>query len=292
MTQRTLLVLLLAAITPWAALQAQSSPQTASPGLEEAERLLAEGDAAAAVEAFSTVVETEPENARAWLGLGKARHDAGAEEEALAALARAGELGAPAPSVAFHSARVHASRGDLDAVRASLEMLADAGIKIWGQLQNTPELAALADEPSLEDVMSRLKPCATEEYRQFDFWLGEWDVHPASGTSVAANSIARLHGGCVIRESYRNGPYSGMSMNYYDESDGQWHQLWIDSQGLVLHLSGGRDGESMVLANETNRVSWTPADDGSVRQVWEQTSDDGETWNVVFDGKYVPSTDR
>jgi hypothetical protein len=28
-------------------------------------------------------------------------------------------------------------------------------------------------------------------------------------------------------------------------------------------------------------------DDGTVRQVWEKSKDDGQTWNAVFDGVYT-----
>lgn len=291
MTHPTLLALALAAL-PAAALFSQSPPSGDSGALDvpAADHRLAEGDAAGAADAFARIVEAEPENALAWLGLGKARHELGEEQEALAALARAGELGAPPPSVAFHTARVYASLGDLDGVRTWLGKMADMGASPWGQLLATPELAALADEPSLHDVMLRLQPCAAEPFRQFDFWVGEWDVHRAGGGPTAHNSIASLHDGCVIRESYTNpGGYTGMSMNYYDAADGHWHQLWVDNQGLVLHLEGGWNGESMVLSSEGDRITWTPHDDGTVQQVWEQTEDGGETWNVVFDGTYVRS---
>jgi tetratricopeptide (TPR) repeat protein len=290
MIHPALLVLLLAAAPLAASLRAEdpASGAPAAVDLPAAETLLAEGDAAAAADAFTAIVEAEPENARAWLGLGKARHELGAEQEALAALARAGELGAAPPSVAFHTARVYASLGDLDGVRTWLGRMADMGAAPWGQLRATPELAALIEEPSLREVMVRLHPCGAEPFRRFDFWLGDWDVHRAGGGSTAHNSIASLHDGCVIRESYTSpGGYSGMSLNYYDEDDGHWHQLWLDNQGLVLKLEGGWSGESMVLSNDESRITWTPHEDGSVQQVWEQTEDGGKTWKVVFDGKYV-----
>jgi hypothetical protein len=35
-----------------------------------------------------------------------------------------------------------------------------------------------------------------------------------------------------------------------------------------------------------NRITWTPHPDGSVRQLWEQSTDEGKTWQVAFDGLY------
>lgn len=43
----------------------------------------------------------------------------------------------------------------------------------------------------------------------------------------------------------------------------------------------------MVLSDESHRITWTPGENGTVHQVWEQTRDGGETWDVVFDGTYV-----
>jgi hypothetical protein len=53
-------------------------------------------------------------------------------------------------------------------------------------------------------------------------------------------------------------------------------------------LSGqrpARDGSGMVL----HRISWTPNADGTVRQLWEASKDDGGTWAVLFDGLYARS---
>ena len=37
----------------------------------------------------------------------------------------------------------------------------------------------------------------------------------------------------------------------------------------------------------THRISWTPLDDGRVRQHWAVSPDAGETWHEVFDGYYT-----
>jgi hypothetical protein len=89
---------------------------------------------------------------------------------------------------------------------------------------------------------------------------------------------------------------AGRSLNGYSPQDGRWHQVWIGSGGLLMHLTGGlRDG-SMVLEGKTvgrdnaavrQRITWTPQPDGRVRQLWEQSKDDGKTWTVGFDGRYA-----
>jgi hypothetical protein len=138
--------------------------------------------------------------------------------------------------------------------------------------------------------------CTSSEHREFDFWLGEWNVHAASGKLAGTNSIRREIGGCVLHERYETGRgYSGESFNIYDEPRKVWHQTWVDSSGLLLQLEGRfRDGR-MILEGQTtgadqkitkHRITWSANPDGSVRQLWESTGPNGE-WTVAFDGKYT-----
>ena len=45
-----------------------------------------------------------------------------------------------------------------------------------------------------------------------------------------------------------------------------------------------------VLSGQIERITWTPLTDGNVRQHWQQSTDQGETWVTVFDGMYQPVT--
>jgi len=47
-------------------------------------------------------------------------------------------------------------------------------------------------------------PCARAEYRQFDFWIGSWDVYPTDGSSqlVAHSLIESVYNGCGLRENW------------------------------------------------------------------------------------------
>lgn len=139
--------------------------------------------------------------------------------------------------------------------------------------------------------------CKGDGHRQFDFWLGEFEVRTPDGKLAGHNTIATMLGGCALTEHWRSASGNeGRSINFHDRSDGQWHQLWVDENGFVLRLAGGWNGESMVLSGTTSnregatvqhRISWTPFDDGSVRQLWESSTDAGATWNTVFDGSYT-----
>jgi len=152
----------------------------------------------------------------------------------------------------------------------------------------------LAEEEKAEAHETPPKPCTTAEYRQFDFWVGDWDVY-ANDQLAGTNQITRVYNDCVLRENYRSkGGYVEGGWNIYDASTGRWHQTWVDSAGTLLQLDGGLKGKSMVLAGERqtadgaviDRITFTPLESGHVRQHWELSDDDGKTWRTLFDGEY------
>lgn len=156
-----------------------------------------------------------------------------------------------------------------------------------------PTLALGQDAPA--DGASPPAPCSSAEHRQFDFWVGEWDV-TANGQPAGHNRIEAIHGGCALAEHWTSaaGGFAGSSLNIYDAAKGHWHQTWVDTGGTRLDLNGGFSDGVMVLSGQrtgadgkpfTDRITWTPNADGSVRQHWE-VSNDGASWTTVFDGLY------
>ncbi|RDX35379.1 hypothetical protein DZA37_00990 [Kangiella sp. HD9-110m-PIT-SAG06] len=137
-------------------------------------------------------------------------------------------------------------------------------------------------------------PCSSEEYHQFDFWIGEWEVFDPKGDKVGENTIEKILGGCSLQESWSGASGNiGHSYNIYDRATSAWHQTWVDNSGTLLKLNGGMEGQTMVMSGTTrgksgivkNKISWTP-EEGNVRQVWEVSIDDGENWQTIFDGLY------
>src|SRR4051794_35724408 len=50
--------------------------------------------------------------------------------------------------------------------------------------------------------------CTAPEFRQFDFWVGRWDVYPTGTDRLVAHSlIENLSAGCAIRKN--QGPAPG-----------------------------------------------------------------------------------
>lgn len=140
------------------------------------------------------------------------------------------------------------------------------------------------------------KPCVSPEHRQFDFWIGDWDVTLPNGDPAGFNRIEPILGGCALRENWKGTRgVSGTSYNAFDRRRGQWHQTWVDDGGSVVLLDGTFAGGKMVLSGESrdtagarrlNRITWQETAPGAVRQLWEASRDGGSTWNVLFDGRY------
>jgi hypothetical protein len=164
----------------------------------------------------------------------------------------------------------------------------------------TLALAALAFAFPLLTLAAAAAPprgCTTAQDRQFDFWAGRWNVTDnASGKAVGTNDITREYDGCVLQEHWKGaGGDDGSSFNHYDAARKVWHQTWVDNRGGILYLDGGLKNGSMVLGGKrrartggwvTDRITYTPRPDGSVRQWWQVTRDGGATWKTVFDGIY------
>jgi hypothetical protein len=128
------------------------------------------------------------------------------------------------------------------------------------------------------------------EFRQFDFWLGEWVVRKPDGTVVGSSKISRASEGCAVREEWTSARgQHGMSISYYDPQTKRWHQDWVGGDGTILHLQGGLEGGAMELSDPSNRITWTRLPDGRVRQEWARSTDRGATWNVSFVGIYERS---
>jgi hypothetical protein len=130
--------------------------------------------------------------------------------------------------------------------------------------------------------------CGDANHRQFDFWVGDWDVFSPDGKPAGRSHIESFANGCGIEENWTGAKGGvGRSLNTYDASDHQWHQFWVGTGGSVLHLTGNFANDVMTLQNGGSRIRWTRNADGTVRQVWDISSDGGQTWKVSFDGKYV-----
>ena len=136
--------------------------------------------------------------------------------------------------------------------------------------------------------------CQDPRFREFDFWIGEWNVTGPDGAAIGRSVIEPIMGRCAVRESWDSGEVHGTSVSIYHAPDEAWFQTWVDNRGVLLRLRGGWDGDRMILAGERRgsdgrvrhlRITWTPTDEGLIQRQ-EVSEDGGESWAVGFEGRY------
>jgi hypothetical protein len=173
-------------------------------------------------------------------------------------------------------------------------------IALWFKVSAVSMLVLLAgSDMSITRVSSaepiRSASCAAPEYRQFDFWAGDWDVSDVgSPIKVARARVDLILDGCVLREDYQGTDgHKGQSFTIYDAARGVWHQSWVTNRGQLLVIEGKSEAGEMVLSGENHaggalvRGTWKPVD-GGVRETAVTSTDGGKTWKLWFDLLFRP----
>jgi hypothetical protein len=138
--------------------------------------------------------------------------------------------------------------------------------------------------------------CMADEYRRFDFWLGDWDSFDIDNGKESPRSVARNHvdailDGCVLREDYDQfDGMHGQSFTIWDAARGVWHQSWVTNRGQLLQLDGARHGSRITFEGDSVtpqgrqrvRVFWEPQG-ADVRETATVSADAGKTWKPLFD---------
>ncbi len=242
------------------------------------------------------------EDPQDWLRLAAGAREAGELEIAKTALRKASGYGLSPAQAALEKARIFIASDEPDAATAELRQVFDNGFTSVSVLLNDPLINSMAGRKDYDDLVAEMSvqafPCEHQDgFRDFDFWIGEWDVHLANGTYAGTNVIESTERGCVITERWSGASGgTGMSINYFDQSSGEWVQVWNAAGGSQIVIRGGLKDDGMALegyihyvANGTTapfRGLWTPLPDGRVRQYFEQSNDAGNTWTPWFEGFY------
>lgn len=288
-------IVIVCLMTATALAQPQPGP-TVTPAMRSAANdALDKQDWKTAAARFEAIVAAEPKNYIAGGRLGRALLEQRRAREAMPFLVAALEH-APSPDAALQLARAHAQLGETDKAFTALETL----VKLGGSatLAGERDFAKLPPARFKELVSKNaiaVEPCRGKpEYRQFDFWIGDWVVTTPQGNRAGTSSIQLMLGSCVLQENWTGGGSSGKSFNIYDATDKRWHQSWVDDKGTFAHYVGGLVGGAMQITADTPfegkparaRMTFTKLADGSVRQHGERSTDQGKTWTTTFDLLY------
>jgi len=260
---------------------------------------------AEAARLYGAISAAQPKNARASYRLGVALHGLGKQDEAIAAYQRCLQAGGPAGAAEYGIGLAYASKPDPENAFKYLQKSTEDGFNDAGHLNGDEELSPLRSDTRFAKVVEQanhnVKPCAYNPVnRQFDFWVGAWQVETADGATPAGDSqIELLLGDCVIQENWTSGGntgYQGKSYNIYNPDLHRWEQFWNDNAGGMIHFYGNlKDGVMDYYTDEIpqkdgtklkRHLQFIPMGPDKVRQFSQGSTDSGKTWNVEYDFIY------
>lgn len=271
-----------------------------SPTWQEAGAAYQKGDWKASAAAYDAITKREPGSGRAWFRLGTSYAKLGKLKDAIPAYLKADEIGQN-PLVRYGLACAYTRMGDSAQAFAWLDKAVAAGFRGAETLKRDSDLASLRGTSHFAAVVQQVewneRPCAhLAENRQFDFWVGEWDVRAPEGSAAGQSSITVENGDCWIHEHWASAVMGkGESFNFYNPTTKQWHQTWVDDQGGIAEFDGTfregamrMEGYRQGMSNDRipARLTLTPLPNGTVRQLGENSTDGGKTWTVLYDLVY------
>ncbi len=150
---------------------------------------------------------------------------------------------------------------------------------------------------------SQQLPCSKQEYRQFDFWIGEWEAFGKNGQKAGDSKVSLILDSCIILEEWTSASvtkglrYAGKSFNTWNAATKQWQQTWVDNAGGTNEYLLGKFENSQIIfsskpfpvAKDTmaiRKMTFTNVSPIRLRQHGEISKDNGVTWATEYDLEY------
>jgi tetratricopeptide (TPR) repeat protein len=207
------------------------------------------------------------------------------------------------PIIRSRLARAYAANKEKDKALEQLDSAIAHGYSNIPELDSAKEYNNIREDAKFKNLVlkatDKLYPCLHNAHaREFDFWIGDWDVYPTGGNQIVGSSKIEMEaGGCFILENWTaiGYPNTGKSMNFVDPKTNKWKQVWVGSGGAVTEYINGvyKDSVMEFESSSTNaqgntkiRFRFFNQGPDQVRQFQEYSMDDGKTWNVSYDLTY------
>lgn len=170
-------------------------------------------------------------------------------------------------------------------------------------MQKLITLLILSTLISVANAQSGKLPCSRPEYRQFDFWICEWEAFGVNGKKAGDSKISLILDSCVILEEWTSASlqqglrYAGKSFNTYNAATRQWQQTWVDNTGGSNEYLQGKFEENKIIFSSSpfkfnkdtmaiRKITFTNLDPVKLRQHGEISKDKGATWATEYDLEY------
>lgn len=208
------------------------------------------------------------------------------------------------PIIRSRLARAYAGNNENNKALEQLDSAIAHGYSNIPELDTAKEYNNIREQTEFKNLVlkatDKLYPCLHDPHaREFDFWIGDWDVYPTGASQIVGSSKIEMEAeGCFILENWTaiGFPNTGKSMNFVDPSTNKWKQVWIGSGGAVTEYVNGVYKDSVMefessstSAKGNTKIRFRFFNQGSnqVRQFQEYSTDNGKTWNVSYDLTYI-----
>ncbi len=163
-------------------------------------------------------------------------------------------------------------------------------------------ILSLIQLSSYSQTASRL-PCSRPEYRQFDFWIGEWEAFGKNGQKAGDSKISLILDSCIILEEWTSASvnqgirYAGKSFNTWNTATKQWQQTWVDNVGGTNEYLQGKFENNKIIYTSSpfpiskdtmaiRKMTFTNLSFEKLRQHGEISKNNGISWTTEYDLEY------
>lgn len=287
----------------------QAEAQVAFPGIKKADSLFFAQNWAGAQKQYKVALADTSHNSLAWNRLGFCEYNLGNYEAAIIAYQKAltGKAAAPLKAIVYsRRAKVYALQGKIGISVDDIDSAVVYGYSNLAEMDTLKDFGSLRNNPGFNQTRRKvyitLNPCmANAQARQFDFWVGEWNVYPTGTNTLAGHSLVQMvSGGCALLENWEatNGSSTGKSLNFIDGATGKWKQTWIGNyaNGIQEFVNGQYADSAMRFTftttdaqghSLTGRFIFYNLGADKVRQFNETSADGGKTWVTAYDLTYI-----
>ncbi len=272
-----------------------------------ADSLFKAGNWKEAIKAYEAKLKADPTNfpGQQWRKIGESYYHLKEWDNAIAAYKKAIAINGNT-TIMYNLACTYARGMEKDSALAWLDQCAIGG---FTQFESTPkdeDLQLIKDDSRFQPIIDKMKknalPCSFQpESQQFNFWIGHWKVFNPQGQQAGTSVIEQILGECVIFENWADFfGNKGKSFNFYNSSDKIWQQTWVDDKGTstefingkyengAMRFSSSRPGIDPQTGKKIfRRLTFFNVSSTEVRQLGERSDDEGKTWQVEYDLKYI-----
>ena len=284
-----------------------AQPSLSNSSFQAADSFYFAADWGNAVKMYNQLLKDTSTNSVEWQRLGFAYLNMGQPDNALINFEKAEKNNPPAPMQPFlysRMAKAYGAKNDYEKALDYLDKAVEAGYFNLKELDTSKEYTALQNDPKFKELRNKvynaLYPCVNNaRAREFDFWIGEWNVYVTGTKNYAGHSLIQMiSGGCAILENWDSPNSSGKSINFIDPNSNKWKQSWAGSymKGIQEFVNGEYKDSAMHFEYETKdaqgkkfigRLIFYNQGPNQVRQFNETSEDNGKTWTTNYDFTYI-----